>query len=56
MKKLIKFFALVTLIFSYSVIQGQSKVAHIDVQKLITEMPEVITAQKELEKLQKTIT
>ena len=54
MKKLIKFFALIIVMFSSLAIHGQSKVAHIDVQKLITEMPEVITAQKELEKLQKT--
>ena len=56
MKKSIQLFALITLIFSSLTINAQSKVAHIDVQKLITEMPEVITAQKELEKLQKTYT
>ncbi len=56
MKKSIQFFALTILIFSFLTINAQSKVAHIDVQKLITEMPEVITAQKELEKLQKTYT
>ena len=56
MKKSIQFFALVILIFSSLAINALSKVAHIDVQKLITEMPEVITAQKELEKLQKTYT
>ena len=37
-------------------VMAQSKVAHVDVQKLITDMPEVIAAQKELEKLQKTYT
>ena len=47
MKKSIQLFALITLIFSSLTINAQSKVAHIDVQKLITEMPEVITAQKE---------
>ena len=36
--------------FSYA----QSKVAHIDTQKLIGEMPEVIAAQKQLEQLEKT--
>ena len=47
--------SLVILLFAISFsANAQSKVAHIDVQKLITEMPEVITAQKELEKLQKT--
>ena len=38
--------------FSYS----QSKVAHIDIQKLISEMPEVIAAQKQLQQLEKTYT
>ena len=33
---------------------AQSKVAHIDTQKLISEMPEVIAAQKQLEQLEKT--
>ncbi len=32
----------------------QSKVAHIEVQKLISEMPEVIAAQKEIAELEKT--
>jgi outer membrane protein len=40
------------LTFSYA----QSKVAHIDTQKLISEMPEVIAAQKQLEQLEKTYT
>jgi outer membrane protein len=33
---------------------AQSKVAHIEVQKLISEMPEVIAAQKEIAELEKT--
>lgn len=33
---------------------AQSKVAHIDTQKLISEMPEVIAKQKELAQLEKT--
>ena len=33
-------------------VMAQSKVAHIDTQKLISEMPEVITAQSELKKLE----
>ena len=33
-------------------IQAQSKVAHINTQQLISEMPEVITAQNELKKLE----
>ncbi|MGB1970865.1 MAG: OmpH family outer membrane protein [Flavobacteriaceae bacterium] len=40
------------LSFSYA----QSKIAHIDTQKLISEMPEVIAAQKQLEQLEKTYT
>ena len=57
MKKLIKLFAFVFLMIApFQFTHSQSKVAHIDVQKLITDMPEVITAQKELEKLQKTYT
>jgi len=44
------------LIAPLQVANSQSKVAHIDVQKLISEMPEFISAQKELEKLQKTYT
>ena len=37
-------------------INAQSKVAHINTQKLISEMPEVIAAQKELKKLEDTYT
>lgn len=33
---------------------AQSKVAHIEVQKLISEMPEVMAAQKEIAELEKT--
>jgi len=39
-----------------SLTYAQSKVAHIDTQKLISEMPEVIAAQKQLEQLEKTYT
>lgn len=48
--------SLITLLFvacSLTAINAQSKVAHIDTQKLISEMPEVIAAQAELEKLEK---
>ncbi|MGB0377103.1 MAG: OmpH family outer membrane protein [Flavobacteriaceae bacterium] len=52
-----KFFAsLACVLFSYTATQAQSKVAHIDTQQLFAEMPEVIAAQKELEKLEKTYT
>jgi outer membrane protein len=36
--------------------QAQSKVAHIDFQKLVSEMPEVIAAQEEIQKLEKDYT
>ena len=35
---------------------AQSKIAHIDTQKLISEMPEVVSAQKELKKLEESYT
>ena len=55
MKYLVKLFTVAFIMTaSTQLVNAQSKVAHIDVQKLITDMPEVITAQKELEKLQKT--
>ena len=57
MKHLIQLFTFALLLIApIQVANSQSKVAHIDVQKLITDMPEVIAAQKELEKLQKTYT
>tara|TARA_B100001175_G_scaffold96094_1_gene81392 strand:+ start:664 stop:1173 length:510 start_codon:yes stop_codon:yes gene_type:complete len=57
MKHLILLFTFALLLIApIQVANSQSKVAHIDVQKLITDMPEVIAAQKELEKLQKTYT
>ena len=47
MKKL-KFLITLSLFISLSYSFAQSKVAHIDTQKLISEMPEVIAKQKEL--------
>tara|TARA_B100000925_G_scaffold184767_1_gene139603 strand:- start:732 stop:1241 length:510 start_codon:yes stop_codon:yes gene_type:complete len=47
---------LMLLITPLSIINGQVKIAHIEVQKLISEMPEVIAAQKELKKLEDTYT
>ncbi len=53
MKQLKNFFTLsLLLLASFAV--AQSKVAHIEVQKLISEMPEVIAAQKEIAELEKT--
>ena len=49
MKKLKNIFIpLMLLIAPLSIMSGQVKIAHIEVQKLISEMPEVIAAQKEL--------
>ena len=55
----IKFKYLITtvciVIFSFS-LQAQSKLTHIDFQKLVSEMPEVISAQEEIQKLEKDYT
>ena len=50
------FLPLIFLLVPYITIYAQAKVAHIEVQKLISEMPEVIAAQKELKKLEETYT
>tara|TARA_B000000475_G_C15850948_1_gene388042 strand:- start:64 stop:567 length:504 start_codon:yes stop_codon:yes gene_type:complete len=55
MKKL-KFLITLSLFLSLNFSFAQSKVAHIDTQKLISEMPEVIAKQKELAQLEKTYT
>ncbi|MDA0773863.1 MAG: OmpH family outer membrane protein [Bacteroidetes bacterium] len=55
MKNIQKFVvAIILFVIPFGHAQAQTKVAHIEVQKLISEMPEVIAAQKELEKLEKT--
>ena len=54
MKKTKYLVAIIFLILTQISISAQSKVAHIDTQKLISEMPEVIAAQKQLEQLEKT--
>lgn len=54
MKKLKSFFIAVLMAAPLTFSYAQSKVAHIDTQKLISEMPEVIAAQKQLEQLEKT--
>ena len=56
MKHLTSFLFAVLLAAPMTFMQAQSKVAHIDTQKLISEMPEVIAAQKQLEELEKTYT
>ena len=54
MKKTKYLAVIIFFLVSQISIYAQSKVAHIDTQKLISEMPEVIAAQKQLEQLEKT--
>lgn len=56
MKNLKSLFFAFLMTLPLTVSYAQSKVAHIDTQKLISEMPEVIAAQKQLEQLEKTYT
>lgn len=56
MKNLKSLFVALLMALPMTFIYAQSKVAHIDTQKLIGEMPEVIAAQKQLEQLEKTYT
>lgn len=46
--------ALVLFVAATGFVNAQSKVAHINVQQLLSEMPEMIAAQAELKKLQET--
>jgi len=46
--------ALVLFVAATSFVNAQSKVAHIDVQKLLSEMPEMKAAESELKKLSET--
>lgn len=48
------FVALMLFVGATSFVNAQSKIAHIDTQALLTAMPEMKTAQSQLEKLQKT--
>lgn len=50
------FLSFLFLLAPLSMVNAQAKVAHIEVQKLISEMPEVIAAQKELKKLEESYT
>jgi outer membrane protein len=54
MKNLKSLFIAIIMVLPMTFSYAQSKVAHIDTQKLIGEMPEVIAAQKQLEQLEKT--
>ena len=56
MKNLKSLFVALLMVLPMTFTYAQSKVAHIDTQKLIGEMPEVIAAQKQLEQLEKTYT
>ena len=53
MKQLFTFFTCLLLLSAFAPAHAQSKVAHINTQQLLSEMPEVIAANKELEKLEK---
>ena len=56
MKSLLKLITAAFLILAPLSISAQSNVAHINVQQLISEMPEVVAAQSELAKLEKDYT
>ena len=56
MKSIFKFITAAYLFLAPLSIYAQSNVAHINVQQLISEMPEVIAAQNELAKLEKDYT
>lgn len=47
--------ALMLFVAATSFVNAQSKVAHIDVQKLLSEMPEMKAAEAELKKLSETL-
>src|SRR5690606_40997535 len=46
--------AIVLFVAATSFVNAQAKIAHIDVQKLLSEMPEMKAAEAELKKLQET--
>jgi len=46
--------AIVLFVGATSFVNAQAKIAHIDVQKLLSEMPEMIAADAELKKLEQT--
>ena len=56
MKSILKFITATILEIAPLSVDAQSNVAHINVQQLISEMPEVISAQNELAKLEKDYT
>ena len=56
MKNLKSLFIAILMALPMTFSYAQSKVAHIDTQQLIGQMPEVVAAQKQLEELEKTYT
>ena len=56
MKSLLKLITVALFTLAPLTISAQSNVAHINVQQLISEMPEVVAAQNELAKLEKDYT
>lgn len=56
MKNLKSLFIAMLMALPMTFSHAQSKVAHIDTQQLIGQMPEVVAAQKQLEELEKTYT
>ena len=56
MKSILKLITVAFLTLAPLTVFAQSNVAHINVQQLISEMPEVVAAQNELAKLEKDYT
>ena len=52
--KQLKSLVIVVILFIGTQVSAQTKVAHIDVQALMTSMPEMKTAQEQLKKIQET--
>ncbi len=55
MKKIKNLFIAAILFFGTNALTAQSKVAHIDVNEILTKMPEMTTAKAQLDKLSKTL-
>ena len=52
--KQLKNLAIAIVLFIGTQVSAQSKVAHVDLQALITSMPEMKTAQDQMKKIQET--
>jgi outer membrane protein len=55
MKKIKNLFIAAILFFGVNTINAQSKIAHIDVNEILTKMPEMTSAKAQLDKLSKTL-